>query len=192
MPEISQVEFDILNRSKNLLDKFWNDPDEGMAFKEKVKKFIPDARIPELDILARERKAVDDRLTPVVEENKKLKERLDSWETAQKNRTEETELAQMLGEVKHKFKFTDEGMDKVVARMKEKNNPDAEAAAAWVASQEKKTRPLANSGISPSDMNLYGSSSEDETWKALNLNPDKWAVSEMEKMLAEFEQQDAA
>jgi hypothetical protein len=191
MPEISDTELVVLQRGKQLLDRLWNDPEEGMAFKEKVRKIIPNASIPELDIVKTATKPLTERLSRQEEENKALKDRLDKWEQRSKDSDEETKISQMLEEVRSKFHFTDAGMEKVVSRMREKSNPDAEAAAAWVASQEKKAKPI-TTGISSSNLNLYGSNKEEESYKELNLNPEKWAVEQMEQMMNEFSEQDAA
>jgi hypothetical protein len=192
MPEISQAELDLLQKSKKLLDQFWNDPEEGLAFKRKMKKFMPDASIPELEVADSVVKPLTEQLARQADENKALRERLDGWEKKQKDSQEESDLAKSLETVKSKFHFTDEGMNKVIARMKEKSNPDAEAAAAWVASQEKKAAPIQGSGLSHTNLNLYGSNEADESWKDLNMNPEKWMVKEAEKIMGEFAEQEAA
>ena len=192
MPEISDAELAAKNRAEALLNRMWNDPKEGMAFKRKVKELVPDAKIPELDI-------VDSATSPLVAEieaqkarGNKLEERLNKWEQDQVNSKEENELQSQLDSIKKTYSFTPEGMQKVVDRMKAKNNPDAEAAAAWVASQERKTKPVTDSALLPTALNLYGSNSEDEEWAALNRNPQKWADETLVKMINEFAEQDAA
>lgn len=192
MAEISDADLAVKNRAVALLDKMWNDPKEGMSFKKRVKELVPDAKIPELDI-------VDSATAPLVaalEEQKKtsktLADRLDNWEQNQKNSKEEGELQTQLDHIQKQYGFTVDGMQKVVDRMKAKNNPDAESAAAWVASQERKAAPVSNSALMPTALNLYGSNSEDESWAALNKDPVKWADQEMVKMINEFAEQDAA
>jgi hypothetical protein len=124
--------------------------------------------------------------------NKSLADRLDSWETNQKNGKEEAELQGQLDSLKKTYSFTPEGMQRVVDRMKEKNNPDAESAAAWVLAQEKKARPITDSALLPQALNLYGSNSEDENWAELNKDPKGWADRELVKMINEFAEQEAA
>jgi hypothetical protein len=191
MPEISQEQLDALTRGQNLLNKMWNDPKTGMAFKKKVKEFVPDAKIPELDIVDGATAPIFAELEEQKKANKTLADRLDNWETSQKNSKEESELQTQLDAIRKQYSFTPEGMQKVVDRMKEKNNPDADAAAAWVAAQERKARPV-TPAFSKTDLNLYGASTIDESMKELHTNPERWAVNEMEIMLNEFAQQDAA
>lgn len=192
MPEISDAQFATLQRGQALLDKLWNDPKGGTAFKKRVKEIIPDAKIPELDI-------VDEATAPLVaaleeqkKANKSIADRLDNWEKSQKDSKEESELQSQLDSVRKTYGFTADGMDKLITRMKEKNNPDAEAAAAWVAAQERKAKPISSSNIGPSALNLYGTSTEDDTWAALNKNPEKWFDNEVATMLNEFADQEAA
>lgn len=192
MPEISQSELETLRRSEALLNKMWNDPKEGLNFKRKVKEYAPDARIPELDMIQAAAQPFEEKFTKQAEEIKTMRERLEAREKKEKDDKEESELEASLARVKSQFKFTDEGLEKVIARMKEKNNPDAEAAAAWVAAQERKAKPISGSNIGPSALNLYGSKTADEQYAALNKDPIAWADNEIATMLNEFAQQDAA
>lgn len=191
MAEISDQDLAVKNRAVALLDKMISDPKDGLATKRRIKELLPDANFPELNI-------IDTATSPLLaelEEQKKvsktLADRLDSWERNQKDSREEGELQSQLDGIRKQYGFTVDGMQKVIDRMKEKNNPDAESAAAWVASQERKAKPITNS-ITAQNMNLYGSNEVDDNWKALNLNPEKWAVGQMEQMLQEFAEQDAA
>ena len=192
MPEISDADLAVKNRAVALLDKMWNDPKEGMTFKKKVKELVPDARIPELDIVASATGPLLAELEEQKSVSKSLKERLDSWEKTQKDSKDELELQAQLDGVKKTYSFTNDGMQKVIDRMKSKNNPDAEAAAAWVASQERKSKPLTDSALLPSALNLYGSNSSDDSWAELNRDPVGWADKEMVKMLNEFAEQEVA
>ena len=193
MAEISDAELATLQRAKSLLDTLYSDGDMGMDFKRMLKKKFPDARIPELDIVDKERKAIDEKINPIAEENKKLKERLEKWETDQRNKEEEGALKATLSDVQKKYGFTEEGMQKVIARMKDKNNPDAESAAAFIKSQEPKPQTIKSSNYLPQDMNLFGSSqkSDDESIKALHMDPRKWQDNEIASILNEFDQQAA-
>lgn len=192
MPEISDTELAVKNRAVALLDRMWNDPKEGMTFKKKVKELVPDAKIPELDIIASATAPLVAEIEEQKKANKTLAGRLDNWEKSHKDSREENDLQLQLNSIKKQYSFTDEGMQKVIDRMRSKNNPDAEAAAAWVASQERKSRPVTDSALLPSAMNLFGSNSEDETWAELNKDPRGWADRELVKMINEFAEADAA
>lgn len=193
MAEISDNELLILRRAENLLNKMISDPKEGMENKRKIKeKYAPDANFPELGI-------VDSATAPLVaaleeqkKSNKTLADRLDSWEQNQKNTKEEGELQNQLDGIRKQYSFTPDGMQRVIDRMKEKNNPDADSAAAWVAAQERKSRPVTDSALMPSALNLYGSNKEDDDFAELNKDPQGWADRKVVQMLNEFAQSDAA
>lgn len=190
MPEISEAQQAIYTKAVSLLDRMISDPKEGLTTKRRIKELMPEAKFPELDIVAN----ATDPLIAEIDESKKanklLAERLDAWEKNQKDHKEESELQSQLDGIKKQYGFTVDGMQKVLDRMKAKSNPDAESAAAWVAAQERKAAPVKD-GYSASNLNLFGSNEADESWKALNLNPEKWGVNEMEKMLAEYEREAA-
>lgn len=192
MIEISEAELATKNRATALLDRMWNDPKTGMAFKKRVKELIPDAKIPELDIVESATAPLVAALDEQKAANKTLADRLDNWEKAQRDGKEESELQSQLDGIQKKYGFTADGMQKVVTRMKEKNNPDAEATAAWVAAQEKKARPITDSALMPAALNLYGSNSEDDNWAELNKNPRGWADKEILKIMNEFSEAEAA
>lgn len=189
--EISKSDLAILQNAHKLLGDLW-DGKTGMDFKKMVKAARPDTKIPELETIEAVTKPYDEKITHLTENNKKLEERLDKWEEDQKNRSEESELSSTLHDVKKKYSLTDEGMDKVIARMKEKSNPDAEAAAAWVRDQLPKTKPVNNSNYTPQSFNLYGSSEKDEKWEALNKDPIKFFDNEVATILNEFANAEAA
>lgn len=192
MPEISDAQLELANKYQSLYNKLWNDPKEGLAFKRKVKELVPEAQIPELDMIDTTVKPFEEKMAKQAEENKALKDRLDNIEKRSKDEKEESDLVKSLDSARKKFHLTDEGFDKAVARMKEMNNPDAEAAAAWVASQEKKARPVGSSSFAPSALNLYGSNKVDESMADLHRDPIAWQDATIQTMLDEFAAQEAA
>jgi len=184
--EVSKARLEALARAESLLNTLWNDKDEGLKFKRMVKDKVPTAKIPELDVIDAVVKPRDEKLSAIEEANKKLAERLDAYEKEKLDAKEEAEVQKHLDEVKSKNRFTDEGMRKVIERMKEKNNPDVESAAAWVLAQEPKTEPTKKSvvpgGFGKAD--LYGSATMSEDWKDLNLDPMGYADKEIMSILA--------
>ena len=192
MPEISDAQLELANKYQTLYNKLWNDPKEGLAFKRKVKELVPEEQIPELDMIDTTVKPFEEKMAKQAEDNKALKERLDNIEKRSKDEKEESDLVKSLDSARKKFHLTDEGFDKAVARMKEMNNPDAEAAAAWVASQEKKARPVGSSSFAPSALNLYGSNKVDESMADLHRDPIAWQDATIQTMLDEFAAQEAA
>ena len=192
MPEITEAELALARKYESLYNKLWNDPEEGLNFKRKVKKLVPDAQIPELDMIDTTVKPFEEKLAKQAEDNKALRERLDLIEKKSKDEKEESEFAKSLDSARRKFHLTDEGFDKAISRMKEMNNPDAEAAAAWVASQEKKAKPVGSSSFAPSALNLFGSNKVDDSLAELHRDPILWQDNQIQTMLDEFAAQDAA
>ncbi len=194
MVEISEADLAIKNKAVELLNRMISDPKEGLSVKRKIKALIPEAKFPELDVIDTVTEPLVTRLAESEKTNKSLSDRLDNWEKAQKDSADESALQKQLDNVKKSYGFTDEGLQKVVDRMKTKNNPDAESAAAWVASQERKAKPISDSALLPSSINLYGSNSasDDVDIVALNKDPQGWADKKIVEMLNDFAQQDAA
>ena len=192
MVEISDQELAIKNRAVALLDRLWSDPKEGMSFKKKVKELLPDTKIPELDIVESVTAPLIADIEARKEENKKLAERLDNWEKSQTDLKEENALQARLDRAKKQYSFTDDGMQKLVDRMKAEKSADVEATAAWVAAQERKSKPITDSALMPTAMNLYGSNQADENFADLNKDPIGWAEREMVKILNEFADTEAA
>lgn len=174
MAEIDDNELAILKRAHGLLDSLYNDPKHGMSFKKMMKEKLPDARIPELDIVENVTKPYDEKISALEAENKKFREDMEAWQKKQADREEEQQVRLTLDDVQKKYKLTDDGMSKVVERMKEKNNPDAEAAAAFILRQQPTPKPATPAAYLPSELNLYGSSTADEQYADLNKDPVKW------------------
>ena len=131
MAEATQAQI----RAQELLEQLWLDGDIGEKIRKAAKAKFPDAKI------------LDDTVAPFVAplkaENAALKERLDKMEAdraaereAAEKHSAQTNLESALARARQDYNLTDEGFDKMVARMKETGNyADADAAAAWVASK---------------------------------------------------------
>lgn len=168
-------------RALAALERLWNDGDVGPALQRKVKEIYPDA------------KTNDDVFGPVVaplkaelSDTKKELEEMRKERAAERKEREDAamkrSLDEALTEARQKYNLTEEGFDKMVARMKETGNyGDAEAAAAWVAS---KTPPAPAAGPSwkPQSMNLFGSKKFDEALADLHRDPGEY----MDNQLAIF------
>lgn len=187
MPEISDQELATLRRAQSLLDGLWNDKEHGMALKRMVKAKLPDARIPELDIAEPMLAPVRAELEEQKKANKTLADRLDARERAEKDAREDADLTSALAAAKKEYRLTDDGMAKVIKRMKDTNNPDPAAAAAWVTDHEKPAAPVASSSFS-TDFNLYGAGekSQDESIQRLHQDPKKWFDREASDFLNEI------
>jgi len=177
MPEATEAQV----RALAALERLWNDGDVGPALQKKIKEIYPDA------------KTNDDVFGPVVAplkaENEKLTKRLEKFEeerAAEKKAAEESSMKRTLEEslasARKAYNLTDEGFDKMVARMKETGNyVDAESAAAWVASKTPPA-PVAGPSWKPQAMNLFGSKKYDEAMADLHRDPAEY----MDNQLAEF------
>lgn len=191
--EIPKSRLQLLEDVARLKDSMWNDPKFGNQIKEMVKEKYPNANIPEVDMLRANRTAEAAILAKVEEKETALNARIEAFEKKQNERDagakqekEEKEFASDIERTKAKYKLSSEGMEKVFNRMKEKNNPDVEAAAAWVTDHEVKDIPAPSSPFAPSAMDLYGSKSGDSAWADLNRDPLAYGDAEIARMANDF------
>lgn len=169
------AELQRLAQSGKIAEQVWHDPKHGMALKALVKEVMPDASIPELEVLNatnKVREEADVKFNALAEKLTKFEEREQQRIDERKVEREEISFAAKVDAIRKAKNFTEEGMKKVFDRMKEHNNPDIEAAAAWVLSQEPKVP--TQSAYAPQTMDVFGSASGDQEWAELNANPGKW------------------
>lgn len=140
---MSASEAKALKGAYDLMNKLYSHPEKGMDFKKLAKG--AGFNVPELDTIEKVTKPYDEKMTAYEAENKKLKDRLDKWEADNLSEKEEAALSKEIKAVQKESGLTEEGMKKVIERMKEKNNLDVEAAAAWVLSKEPKPQPTKTS-----------------------------------------------
>jgi hypothetical protein len=187
--EISRDKLSLLEQTSQIANTLWNDPKYSPFMKEAVKDKFPAASIPEVDAI-RAARAAEETAKKVAEEvSRKVDEKINAFEKKFSERDEEAkrakedqEFSSEIENTKRKYNLTAEGMDKVFKRMKERNNPDVEAAAAWVTDHEPKAAPVAGNNYTPQALNLYGSADGDKEWADLNRNP----LAYGDKMLAEM------
>lgn len=193
--EVSRSLLANLQGTAKLTSEIWNDPVLGMKVKEIVKEKYPNANIPELDNFRSVQKAETEILTKVEAKERALTDRIEAFERTQKEREEkdvttkaEKAFADDIEATKKKYQLTSEGMEKVFSRMKEKNNPDVEAAAAWVTDHEPKQDPVTSSSYSPAGMDLFGSSSGASEFKEINDHAfdGKWFDKEVRAINEDF------
>lgn len=175
-------------RAQQLVEALWLDGKSGAALHAKAKELFPDIRTPS-DTTALLSAQMEERFSAQfnaqAEELKKLREeRAAEREEAAKEAADKQKLSfeKQINAARDAYNLTDEGFDKMVARMKETGNyTDPESAAAWVAS---KTPPAPISGptFGPQELNLFGSSQADEKMAALHRDPQRY----MDMELTEF------
>lgn len=185
MAEVPEGELESLRQAKSLLDGLWNSKTVGNKFKRALKEHNPNFSIPEIDIIDEARKPVDEKLTAQDKTIEALQKRLDDRDAKDKDEKEEHNLKQEIEGVKKKYSLTEEGLNKVIDRMKEKKSYDPEAAAAWVMAQQPKTQLAKDSKLGlPGKIDLYGSASKDEAWADLNKDPMGFFDKEAERIFS--------
>jgi hypothetical protein len=166
-------------KAEKLLNKLWNDATAGDRVRKLAKEEYPETKIvddivaPFVAPLEAQNKALQARLDKIEEE--RAKERA-AWEESQHQTTFQSQIEA----ARRSYSLTDEGFNKMLDRMKEQNNPDAEAAAAWVAS--KTPAPIKGPTWAPQDLNLFGSKTEEEGMRELHNDP----VGYQDRQIAEF------
>lgn len=193
--EVSKVRLAMLENVGKMASELWNDDKVGLTIKERWKEKHPEANVPEVVIAQNTRKVESDLSSKLEAKEKAIDAKIDAWEKKQleKERLEADKISEsaFTSEVeatRKKYQLSAEGMEKVFSRMKEKNNPDVEAAAAWVTDHEPKAAPLSGSNYSAQNLDVYGSGSGDKAWETLNRNPwdGKFADMEISKITQDF------
>ncbi len=149
------VEF---QRAAALINDLWNDGEVGAALRKKAKEKFADVRIPEdsVDpIVAPLKKELDEMRAELKAEREKVAK---DKEADAESKTKQT-IEDAIKSAREAYHLTDEGFDKMVARMKEKSSLDAEAAAAWVISKEPPP-PAPGPSWRPKYLDLKGSDAE--------------------------------
>lgn len=140
--EVSKQQYEALNNAYSMLNKLYNHPDKAMEFKKLAKE--AGYKVPELDTIERVTKPYDEKMSALEKNYKDLEEKYNKRDLADREKEEERALRIELDSVQKKEGLSDEGMNKVIARLMEKKSSDVEAAAAWVKSQEPKPKLTTN------------------------------------------------
>lgn len=174
---------DLNARYQALFDKLWSDKTElGKNVRKTAKELFPDITTPEDTIepvVASVRAEVDE----VKDKLAKALEQIAERQKADDDLRLENEMSVKIQNARRTFGLTDAGVEKMIARMKETGNyADAEAAAAWVHTQQPKPEPAKTPSWLPESANLFGTNHKDEQWAALHADPRKY----MDDQLREF------
>jgi Skp family chaperone for outer membrane proteins len=175
---------DVDARTKALFESLWNDKELGAKVRAKAKAMYPDVTLPE--------DSFEPIINPMREQLDAMRAELEADRKALADEKAETAAARQkasledaINGARTKYSLTDEGFDKMVARMKETANyTDADAAAAWVAQQ---TPPVTAKRADwlPRKANFLGSAelNENEDFKLLHTNPDRYLDSQLERFV---------
>ena len=186
---MSKAEADTLRGIKALMDKAWDNKETGAPLRSLLKKIQPDLKTPE-DITDSVVAPINARAEEAEKMAKATSERLDKFLAETKDKDDTATLRADLSAAQKKFRLDDEGLTKVMKRMKEKNNPDVEAAAAWVAASAPKPQPIADHGMSSISADLFGTTKKDPISEARQsggdpFRPGGWFDQEAIKILNE-------
>jgi|SRR5215472_1174677 len=175
-----QTDYRLL-RAHELVNALWNDAELGSKIREKAKAKFPDITLPEEGMVP-VTKPLTDKIAVLEETIAQLKSENEDQKKARADAEMKRGLEEALDKARRNYNLTDEGFDKMVARMKETGNlTDADAAAAWVAQQT--PPPKAPGPVwGAQALDLFGSKNEDEKWKTLHRDPVKY----MDDELSEF------
>ena len=148
--------------------------------RERAKALYPDIRVPELDPLHMPMKAE-------LEETKKaleaLKKEREEEKKAATEKAADEDLRSRLDRAKTSYNLTQEGFDKMVERMKATGNlGDADAAAAWVVSQNPPA-PAPKHAFQPQHLDLYGSKNKQERFEKLHTDPDGYVTDVLNEFI---------
>ena len=109
---------DQVDRVRDAFNKLWADTDLGPQVRKKVKELYPDVALPEdaAEPVVAPLRAQLDRLEA---ENAKMREEREAEKAAAAERSAQQSINDRLDAARKRFNLTEEGFDKMVARMKE-------------------------------------------------------------------------
>lgn len=169
-------------RAEILINELLNDVTIGSTIREKAKAKYPDLRFPE-DTMAPVITELKTKIGTLEEQNKIALDKLAAREKADEEAKTFSDLDSKVTAAAREYGLTDEGRVKMLERMKEQSNFDAEAAAAWVASKAP-PKPVDGPSYVDKRINLFGSNKPDESLKLLHTNTEAYVDGQIEEMLA--------
>lgn len=187
---VPRGDWELTQRAHNLLNNLLTNPGTAPSVEDAIAKVNPTAKFPGREAREAQYAPVRSEIEQERAERLALQKRLDDRDaadaTAREKSAEDALLARM-SSIKSKRGFSDEMMDKVVTRMREQNNPDIDAAAAWVSESLPKPGPIVGHDFLPSTVDAYGTASKDKAWEGLHTNPDKWQTDELRSIVRDPE-----
>ena len=173
-----------LMRAHRLMLSLWNDDKYGEAVRAKAKELFPDFPIPD-DTVKPIVKPMQDRLEASDKKIAELEKIIEDDRKARKEESENRTFLEKLDAAVEKFGLTAEGKELMLKRMKETGNAfDADAAAAWVNSQNPPPKPPGPS-IGNEPLNLFGANNVEEQHKLLHTNPLAFEEQQIREMLSD-------
>lgn len=182
--EIDDGELANLRAGYNLVNRLHNDPKTSDRIRAAIKDIDPDLKLPD--------QPVDVRVKPIEEQVGKLAETVESLAKlhkedmeARRNSSEDAALSARIAAAANRFDFNDEGRKQLIERLVAQKSSDVEGAAALIAADNPKPRPMPSSGF-PHLADPFGvRGSTDENMKLLHTDPDRWQQETIEQLVAE-------
>ena len=141
---LTAEQYKILKGAYDLQNSLYSHKDKAMDYKKLVKE--AGYSVPELDTIEKVTKPYDEKLTAYDKKFKELEEKLAKKEADELDAKELSKLERDIEKYRKEFgSITDDGVKKVIARLKETNSSDVEAAFAWMVSKEPKPQPTKSS-----------------------------------------------
>jgi len=179
---VTREQFDIGSRAAHLLNQMLGNPKHAPAAEAIIADLNPNAKFPGRAVREAAYAPVNAALEEERAARKKLEDRLNAREAADQAAADaraEADIESRITAVKRQHGFSDEAMEKVIGRMRERNNPDIESAAAFVANTMPRATPaIGNDGL-PRNVDNYGFGTGDKAWEGLHKNPDRWLADEI-------------
>jgi hypothetical protein len=183
---VDRATWELHQRALGLLNKMADSPTTGIAFKKMAKTVDGTLQFTDLDMAERIQAPVLEKLTATEAALAEMRAEREADKLAAAQEKQVRSLTDDVDKAVKQFGLTEEGRTKMTTRMQERGNLDAEAAAAWVASQAPKAKPSESNGaFSPGALNPFGASEKDESMAALHQDPVRWQDSQIAAMLAE-------
>jgi hypothetical protein len=179
--------YELFSRASGLLDNLLKNPKTARDAERLVREINPNASFPASDLAESYLAPVRDALDAT---NKKLAETSENFAEYKKKQEEEAQIAAFtdrLNKAATKYGFDEKRREAVLKRMAEQNNPDLEAAAAYIYDAEPKPGPVNPKSADryiPGPVDIYGVNSKDERWKDLHDNQDKFWRDVVDDVLA--------
>lgn len=168
---ISKAEWDKAQAIVAMTNKAWDDKTVGAGFRKALKAVNPDLKLPD-DLADSVIAPVNAKLEETEKQVKGIGDKLDKYLAETKDKEETADMHAKLADATKKFGLDDEGRTKMIERMKATNSFDPEAAAAWVAHQAPKPKPITDHGFTTTGANLFGSQQKDDKYADLYTGGD--------------------
>lgn len=182
---VSRQDWEIHQKALALLNKMADHPDSGISFKKMAKQVDGTLNFTDLELAERIQAPLQAELNTAKETLAAIQAEREAEKLAAQ---QEKQIHTLTGEVDRAakaFGLTAEGREKMTQRMTEKGNLDADAAAAWVASQAPKAKPSEGNGAFSPALNPFGAAEKDDAVALLHTNPERWQAEEIARILAE-------